>query len=92
MKKLIACLSVCVLASSLVLAGEPSAADQKWLKVAESMVLKGEKKISTPSETRANLLKEWATKEGYTVKVSKTETGYGVEVSGVKTDKGIAQR
>ncbi len=91
MKTLIASLSVCVLACSLATAGEPSASDQKWLQTVEGMVQKGARKISTPSETRVKLFKEWAAKEGYTVKVSKTETGYGLELSGEKA-KGIAQK
>ena len=62
-------------------AGEPSAADQKWLTTVEKMVTDGQSKISTPEEKRANLLKEWAEKKGYTVKVEKTDKGYRVDVS-----------
>ena len=51
------------------------------------MVAKGDNKLSTPSEVRANLLKEWGNKNGYSVKATKTETGYSIEVS-----KNLAQK
>ncbi|HOX56223.1 MAG TPA: hypothetical protein P5205_04335 [Candidatus Paceibacterota bacterium] len=63
------------------LAGEVKAADQKWLEAVQKMVVKGEKTVSTPNADRANLLKDWASKNNYSVKVTKTEAGYSMEVS-----------
>jgi hypothetical protein len=51
------------------------------------MVAKGEKTVSTPNADRANLLKEWGGKNGYSVKATKTETGYSIEIS-----KSLAQK
>jgi hypothetical protein len=61
--------------------GDSKDDDQKWLGVVQKMVAKGETKVSTPKETRANLLKEWGTKNGYSVKLTKSDTGYGIEIS-----------
>ena len=52
--------------------GDSKEADQKWLEAVQKMVAKGEKKISTPSETRVKLLKDWGTKNGFSVQVVKT--------------------
>jgi hypothetical protein len=80
MKKIVASLLGCLLLVSLAVTAEPTAADQKWLETVEKMVARGETRISTPSEARANLLKEWAGKSGYSAKVAKTNTGYSIEV------------
>ena len=56
-------------------------ADQKWLQAVEKMVAAGQTKVSTPSETRVSLLKEWAEKKGYAASSSKTGNGYQIELS-----------
>ena len=56
-------------------------ADKKWLEAVEKMVTAGQTKVSTPSETRVNLLKEWAEKKGYAANSSKTGNGYQIELS-----------
>ena len=80
MKKLVVLLLGCLLTFNFAALGEPKAADQKWLEAVQKMVAKGESKVSTPTEVRASLLKEWGSKNGYSVKVIKTETGYSLEV------------
>ena len=65
MKKLAVLLLGCALTFSLAALGETKDADQKWLEAVQKMVEKGEKKVSTPKEARANLLKEWGKKNGY---------------------------
>jgi hypothetical protein len=87
MKKLALLLLGCSLAFSSTALGETKDADQKWLEAVQKMVAKGESKVSTPKEVRANLLKEWGSKHGYSVKTTKTETGYRIEVS-----KSLAQK
>jgi hypothetical protein len=92
MKKLTAVLLGCWLIASFALAGEPNAADQKWLQTVEKMVAKGEKKVTTPKEDRVTLLQEWAGKKGYAVKVTKTDTGFAIELSPKDTGKTVAQK
>jgi len=58
-----------------------SKADEKWLQAVEKMVIEGKMKVSTPSETRVNLLKDWAWKKGYSVTSTKIGDGYQVELS-----------
>jgi hypothetical protein len=87
MKKLALLLLGCSLAFNFAALGEPKDADQKWLEAVQKMVAEGESKVSTPMEVRANLLKEWGSKNGYSIKVTKTETGYRIEVS-----KSLAQK
>jgi hypothetical protein len=87
MKKLAVLLLGCSLTFGVAALGEPKDADQKWLEAVQKMVAKGESKVSTPKEVRANLLKEWGAKNGYSVKVTKTEVGYSIEVS-----KSLAQK
>ncbi len=72
---------------NLAALGETTTADQKWLGVVQNMVEKGEKKVSTPSETRVQLVKEWAEKQGYSVKVTKVNNSFQVELA-----KHLAQR
>lgn len=81
MKKLAALLLGCLLAFDFTAMAQAKDADQKWLEAVEKMVAKGEKKVTTPAETRVNLLKEWGSKKGYTVKVTKTETGFNIELT-----------
>ena len=59
MKKLTAFTSALLLTVGMALAGTPSEADQKWLEVAQKKAAEGQR-VSTPSEARATLLKEWA--------------------------------
>ena len=80
MKKLTAFTSALLLTVGIALAGTPSEADQKWLEVAQKKAAEGQR-VSTPSETRATLLREWATTKGYSVEVTKTEKSFQVEVS-----------
>jgi hypothetical protein len=88
MKKLAAVLLGAFISVTFATLGEPiKEADQKWLDTVEKMAAKGEKRISTPSEVRVNLLKDWGVKRGYSVKATKTETGDSVEVS-----KSLAQK
>jgi len=87
MKKIAVLMLGCLLTFGLTALGEIKDADQKWLEAVQKMVVKGEKKVSTPNEARANLLKEWGPKNGYSVKVTKAETGYSIEVS-----KSLAQK
>ena len=87
MKKLAVVLLGCVLTFGATAGDQPKEADQKWLKAVEKMVAGGERTVTTPKEERVNLLKDWSSKNGYSVKVTKTETGFSVEVS-----KSIAQK
>ena len=81
MKKLATLLLGCLLTVGYAALAEPSEADQKWLDAVKKMVVSGQSTVSTPSEGRATLLKDWAGKEGYSVQTTKTETGYRLEVS-----------
>jgi rRNA maturation endonuclease Nob1 len=91
--KILAALSLsCLLAAGSVVAGETNEADQKWVQVVEKMVANGDRKITTPSETRVNLLKDWAAKNGYSLSVTKTDTGFSVEVSAKDKPNSVAQK
>ena len=81
MKKIVVLLLGCCLTFNFAALGEPKEADQKWLEAVQKMVTKGESKVSTPNQVRADLLQEWGSKHGYTVKVTKTASGYSLEVS-----------
>lgn len=81
MKKLIALSLVALFSATIALASPSNEADQKWLNVVEKKIVAGETTISTPSETRVNLLKEWAVQKTYSVEVVKTEAGFRVELS-----------
>ena len=75
-------LLACLLGSGYAFADTTaSEADKKWLQVVENMVAEGQMKVSTPSETRAKLLKEWAEKKGYSADSTKTDTGYQIKLS-----------
>jgi hypothetical protein len=87
MKKLITIVLGCLITVSVSLANQASEADQKWLGAVEKKIAAGERQVSTPSEARVSLLKEWAVKSGYSVEVTKAEANYHVEVS-----KGLAQK
>jgi hypothetical protein len=92
MSKLTALLLGGLLSVSLVSAGEPKAGDQKWLQAVEKMVNKGDTKISTSDEGRVSLLKEWAGKNGYSIKVTKTDTGFNLEASKTETSMKTVQK
>jgi hypothetical protein len=79
MKIAVLALSV-VLLSSFAAPAEPQEADKKWLGAVQTMVAEGKTKVSTPSEARMTLLKEWGVKKGYAVQVTKNEAGFTVEL------------
>jgi hypothetical protein len=87
MKKLTALALGCLLMVNFAAFGEVSSVDQKWLEAVQNMVEKGEKKVTTSKESRVDLVKEWATKQGYSVKVTKVDGSFQVELS-----KHIAQK
>ena len=87
MKKLTAIVIGCLLMTGFALAGQPSEMDQKWLSVVEKKVAEGQVQISTPSEERVKLLKDWATRHGYSVEVTKSDTAYRIEVSKLLAQK-----
>lgn len=81
MKKLIALALACLFTATVALAAPPSEADQKWLSVVEKKIVDGETDVSTPSEDRVQLLKEWATRKKYSVEVTKSDAGFRVKLS-----------
>lgn len=81
MKKLTAFTSALLLTAMLSFANTPSEADQKWLQAVEKKITEGQAQVSTPSETRVSLLKEWASTKGYSVNVTKTESSFQLEVN-----------
>lgn len=87
MKKIMAIACVGLLSISAMLATETNPGDQKWLTAIEKKVAQGDTKISTPSQERVNLLKDWAGKNGYSTTVTKSDGGYRVELS-----KSLAQK
>lgn len=87
MKKLTVLTLGGLLTLSLAFAGEPSAADQKWLQVVEKKVVEGQTQVSTPILERVTLVKDWAGKNGYAVQVTKTENSFQIALS-----KSIAQK
>lgn len=86
MKKLSVLLLGITLLSSVAFAENVSDADAKWLTVVEKMVVDGKKEVSTPSDARVALLKNWAVKKGYTAEVAKSDKGFTVTFA-----KGIAK-
>ena len=92
MKKITALFLGLLLSASCAFAVEPSSADQKWLQVVEKMVLKGQNTVSTQNEGRVSLLKDWASKNGYSTKVTKTGPGFAIELTVKKSDKALAQK
>jgi len=87
MKKLMALTYACMLITSVALASQPSEADQKWLQVVEKKITAGQTQVSTPTQERVTLVKDWAAKNGYTVQVTKNENSYRLELA-----KSIAQK
>lgn len=92
MKKLPVFLLGALLTTTLALATEPTPADQKWLKAIENMVIKGEKKVTTSKEERVSLVKDWAGKNGYSVKVTKAGNCFSLEFAAKEPSKNIAQK
>jgi hypothetical protein len=92
MKKLTALLLGCLLSTTFAFAGEPNAADQKWLQAIENMVTKGEKKVTTSKEDRVNLVKDWAGKNGYSVKVTKAGNCFNIEFAAKEAGKTVVQK
>jgi len=87
MKKLLALTSACLLLTSAAMADQPTSADQKWLEVVEKKIISGETQVSTPAQTRVELLKDWAGKNGYSIQVTKNDTNYRMALS-----KSLAQK
>jgi hypothetical protein len=87
MKKILIIAIGCLMTVSLAFAGEPTAADQKWLEVVQKMVAEGNSSVSTPSKDRVTLLQDWASKKGYSVKVTQSEAGYRATIT-----KQVAQK
>jgi len=86
MKKLSVLLLGMALLSGAAFAENVSDADAKWLTVVEKMVSEGKKEVSTTSDARVTLVKNWAVKKGYTAEVAKTEKGFAITFS-----KGVAK-
>ena len=82
MKKMFAVTFGSLLAFNL-LAVDPnvSDADQKWLTAVTKMVASGHSQVSTPSEARAQLLKDWAKKNDYSVQVTKADSSFRLELT-----------
>jgi hypothetical protein len=81
MKKLFILLVGAALFSGAAFGGTISDADQKWLAVVEKMVEQGKTTVSTTSEDRVTLVKNWASTKGFGTEVAKTEQGYQVTFS-----------
>ena len=81
MKKLTAFTSALLLTIGMAFAGSPTEADQKWLEIVEKKIIEGQARVSTPSESRVELLKEWASTKGYTLTVTKTDESFQVEAT-----------
>jgi hypothetical protein len=45
------------------------------------MAANGQHEITTPVELRAQLLKDWAKKNGYALEVTKTDSGFHLKFS-----------
>jgi len=80
MKKFVAIMAGCLMLAGSSAMAEPSATDQKWLTAVQKMVEDGQTRVSTPSEKRVKLLKEWAAKQGLPVEVTKTDAGFSIEL------------
>ncbi len=81
MKNLSVLLLGMALLSSIGFAGNISEADQKWLTVVEKMVGEGKTTVSTTTDERVKLAKNWAAKQGYSTEVAKTDKGFKVTFS-----------
>ncbi len=81
MKTLATILFSILLLGSAAVADDVKPADQKWIEAVSKMVSEGKTTVSTPQPERAELLKKWAAKQGYSAQVTKTEKGYRIELS-----------
>ena len=81
MKRIIVTFATVLLLAGSVASASPSPRDQKWLETVQKMVEKGHTRIVTPSKERLDLLKGWASKQGLSVQVTRTDTGYKIEVA-----------
>jgi len=84
MKKLLALASVCMFITTAATAAEPSQADQKWLQVVEKKITSGETQVSTPAKERAELLREWASSNGYSAQVTQSGQSYRIDLAKTK--------
>jgi len=80
MRKLVVITAMGLLVACYCSLAESSPADQKWLTIVQKMVEEGQTKVSTPSEERVKLLKEWAAKQGLSVEVTKTDAGFSIGI------------
>ena len=82
MKKVVLLTFTTVLSLNLF-AADPtlSPADEKWLGAIEKMVTRGHTEISTPITARAELVEDWAKKNGYTVQVVKTDSAIHIKLA-----------
>lgn len=92
MKNLSVFLLGALLTTTLALATESTPADQKWLQAIENMVTKGEKKITTSKEERVKLVKDWADKNGYSVRVTKAGNCISIEFAAKEVGKTVVQK
>lgn len=82
---------ICLLTAMTCVAGELSEADKKWSQAVEAKIAQGDTTISTPSESRAKLAKELATKQGRSCKVEKTDTGFRIVLEKAKAKQTAAK-
>jgi hypothetical protein len=82
MKKVVLLTFTAVLSLNLF-AADPtiSPADQKWLGVIEKMVARGHTEISTPVMARAELVQDWARKNGYAIQVIKADSTIHIKLA-----------
>ncbi len=67
--------------SSVAFAENATEADQKWLAAVQKMVASGKDTVSTASETRVALARDWAKEKGLVAEVAKTEQGFKLTFS-----------
>lgn len=80
----------CLMTAGVAFGAETKTADQKWLEVVQHMVSEGQSVVSTSSEARLTLLKDWSKKNGFAANVTKEQAGYRIEIT--KESKGFAQK
>jgi hypothetical protein len=85
MKKLPVMLLALALASAAAFAVTTTEADQRWLSAVEKMVQEGKTQISTASEERLALAKNWAATQGYETQVTRIGQSYQVTFSKTKS-------
>jgi hypothetical protein len=82
MKKVVLLTFTSVLSLNLF-AADPTVApaDEKWLGVIEKIVARGHTEISTPVTARAELVEDWARKNGYTVQITKSDSAIRIKLA-----------